>query len=253
MNCYLCGNSPAESPLILKDTFTGFSLARCPASDRLCSRCDYALNLRAWYWNPTKSAWVILYARNWSWLQSQGESFPCIGEIRHDPKGSFPVVSALPTRIQIRQWLIDPPEPPFTICIAESGQKHTYPWAQAAQSREYFPVQFELDTLFLERKTFREILSDFEDLLALGFTKTEILAREFKSEPLSRNLQAWFRLQDRLELHHGTRLFELAGYIAQRPTIEPPSTVPQPKEKPKCPESTDSTNARTKPMQLSLF
>ena len=215
--CYLCGN-PATLPLSLKDSFTAHSLAKAPQSDRLCDRCAWVIPLRCWYFSPNKQAWVKLFARNWSWL-CQGDTLlaPTIGEARGQGADCLPVVADLPTRIQMRGWLLEPPEPPFTIAIAESGQKHILPWAQAGHSRDHYPVQFEMDNLWVDRAQFTDLLSHYEALMALGFSKTEIDSGAWHSDRLMKALGRYEVHDQALARVRGSRLMALLSYVAQMP------------------------------------
>lgn len=215
--CYLCGN-PATKPLKLKDTFTSHSSARVPTSDKMCDLCEWSINLRCWYFNPNKTKWGKLFSRNWSWLlQSGAVVCPTIGGPRTEGKDTLPVVSDLSTRIQMRNWLINPPEPPFTIAIAESGQKHILFLAQEALDRDRFPVQFELDILHLDRVEFIRLLSSYESLMALDFSKAEIDSGEYRSDRLMKCLEQWSSLEPSIENLRGTRLLTLISHVAQKP------------------------------------
>jgi len=215
--CYLCGK-PGNQPLSLKDSFTAHSIAKCPDSKYLCDRCHWVIPLRCWYFNPNKNAWSKLFSRNWSWL-FQGEKLlsPVIEGTRGEGKEELPIVSSLATRAEIRDWLMNPPEPPFTITVAESGQKHLLPFAQEALSRDYFPVLFEMDIVYIS-DSFKSVLGQFEALMGLGFGKTEILTGEYRSETLKSCLEQWDKIESSLAHQRGSRMFELVSHVAQAPT-----------------------------------
>lgn len=216
--CYLCAK-PAKNPLALKDSFTAHSLAKCPTSQHLCDRCYDAIDgdeKLLWYWNQGKDKWSKLWGRSLSRLY-QGDVLlsPVIGEPKTIGKDTFPVVSDLPTRAQIRSWILEPPEPPFTIVIAESGQKHILPWAQDGYSQNQFPVQFELDSLWIDRERFTNLLMAYEGLMALGFSKTEIDTGKYHSDRLMRSISQYWPLEDQITLVRGSRLMELLSHVAQ--------------------------------------
>lgn len=213
-SCYLCGK-PASKTLKLKDSFTAHSLARVPTSDKLCDRCDWSINLRCFYFNPNKQKWGKLFSRNWSWL-FQGEQLiaPRIEGTHTEGKDTLEIVAELPTRAQLREWLLDPPEPPFTIAIAESGQKHILFLSQEAQNRDFYPVQFELDTLHLDRTKFTALLQAYETLMSLEFSKSEIDTGNYRSDHLLKSFEQWELLEDQIALFRGSRLFQLVGYVA---------------------------------------
>jgi hypothetical protein len=205
--CYLCGCLPATKPLALKDSFTAHSTAKCPTSDKLCERCAWVIPLRLNYYNPNTKKDVLLFSRNWSWLLSENENHP---KIEGDK------VSELPSRVTIRRWLMNPPEPPFTIAIAESGQKHILPWSKPAHSRDYFPVLFELDLLYIDREKFTKTLEDYEYLLSLGLTKTEINTGQYKAQNLLKfySDSRFTEIESIFLQVRCSRTFELIGYVA---------------------------------------
>jgi hypothetical protein len=218
-NCYLCGATPANNPLKLKESFTSHSSCKATYSDKMCDRCSYTINLRCWFWNSTKEQYSALYGRGFSWLW-QGETLlsPKIEGERTEKSGkqdlTLPEVSNLATRLEMRGWLINPPEPPFRIAIAESGQKHIEFLAQNAYSRDLFPVQFELDSLIIDRKQFIKYLDAYESLLAFGFSKSEINSGIYGGDRLAQNLESYLPFELVIKKIRGSGLFRLVGHVA---------------------------------------
>ena len=175
----------------------------------------------AYYWNENKVGkgkkekgdWSKIYSRNWSWLY-HGDRL--IAPIFNGEKEGLPIVSELPTRELIREWLVNPPEPPFTIAIAESGQKHILFLAPEAHSKEMFPVQFELDTIVIKRQEFTVLLDSYESLMNLGATKTEITSGQYKSQFLLTQLSNYGKYDDYIATYRGSRLLELIEYVAKK-------------------------------------
>lgn len=211
--CYLCGRA-ATRPLLLKDSFTAHSAARVPTSKLMCSLCSWCIPLRCWYYNEGQKKWSKLFSRNWSWL-FYGDRLinPVIEGTRTDSIDTLPVVSRLPTRADIRNYLLHPPEPPFTLAIAVSGQKHILPWAREAHDKHSFPIQFELDTIFVDVSSFSQLLQAYESLMQLGFTKTEIDTGDYRSEKLLPVLATWQELESKIAPERGAILLELVSFI----------------------------------------
>lgn len=269
--CYLCGR-PASRPLSLKDSFTAHPLCRVPWSDSMCDRCDRTINgdwQIVWYFNSEKEipksggqkgVWSKSFTRNFSWL-FQGETlvYPQIGEpeehvaIGADGKPkkpeTLPVAHKLLTRSLLREILLNPPQPPFTLAIAESGQKHILPWAAEALDRERFPVQFEMDSIFVDRARFAGLLGHYESLMALGFSKGEIQSGDYLSNRLqaaiATNSEEYWQAETAIAACRDTRLLELVGFVATRPEIPVATTNSTAiKQEPRQPNT---------PTQLSLF
>ena len=155
------------------------------------------------------------------------------------------MVKNLLTRVEIREYLLNPPEPPFTIAIAESGQKHIIPWALEAQSQNIFPIQFELDTVYIDDR-FRQMLTVYEKLLALGFSKSEIDTGDYRSDRLCKCLNIWWELEQIIQSIRGTRLMELINYVAIVVIEQIPQQAAE--EMPQ-----EAPLITSKPTQLSLF
>lgn len=221
--CYLCGN-PGSKPLDLKSTFTGHSLAKNPTSNLMCDRCHETISGEyrlLWYWNEGKNKWSKVWGRSLSRLY-QGDRlvFPTIEGTYTEGKDTLPVVKNLLTRQQFRDILLAPPEPPFTLVISESGQKHILPWAKAAYSQNYFPVQFEMDTVYVGAE-FATGLVKYEGLLAMGFGKGEIDSGNYRSDLLlsaiKNNPEDYWEKELFIQQIRGTRLLELISYVAIKP------------------------------------
>lgn len=211
-NCYICGTENATQPLALKNTFTGHSRCKSIESDKLCDRCYDCIEgkyKQCWYQKEDGKV-SKLWGRNWSWLISNQESYPKFKE----GKDGLLEVFELPTRQLIREWLVNPPEPPFTICIADSGQKHTYPFSLVAYSRELIPVLLE-ETLIYWQSSDKYYLEIFEELMRLGFTKTEIISKNYNTNKLLKtDIEIVLDLDNKLDKIRGTALLNLINYVA---------------------------------------
>lgn len=217
-SCYLCGKG-GDHPLDLPSTFTSHSLAKCPSSSTLCDRCYQVIagnEKQLFYWNENKKppSWSKVWGRSLSRLYAGRE---LISPIIDGERDGLRVVHSLPTRIEIRQWLLNPPQPPFTIVISTSGQKHILPFAQEAYNRDRFPVQFELLSVEVERQEFIKVLKGFEGLYSQGFTKSEILEGNYSVAKFMGVDYARFRSVDTLIApYRKTALLELVAFVGQK-------------------------------------
>jgi hypothetical protein len=119
--CYLCGN-PATRSLELKDTFTSHSACKVPNSNKMCDRCHTSIageEKQLWYWNEGKNKWSKMWGRSLSRVYAKDKLIaPTIEGIHTEGNDTFPIVKNLLSRADIRNFLINPPCPPFTIAIA---------------------------------------------------------------------------------------------------------------------------------------
>lgn len=214
---------------------------------------------RVWYHNQEENRWVSLYLRGIHQLwQANTLLHPRLGGPEEHTQTSaagktgkpatYPVLSGVPKRTEVREWLINPPEPPFTIAIAESGQKHILFLAQEGFSREAYPVQFEMDTLQLVRADFVALLGTYETLLNLGFSKTEIDSGNYRPDRILKCFEEWQVLDEAIAPNRfggsASRLLQLVSFVAIKPEYVEPIPAPPPDRR---------SIEQQKQGQLSLF
>ena len=163
--CWLCGCHTERGfpkKKIIKPTFTDHDISKAPGSEVVCEHCAWALSRRE--------------LRNYSILAT--------------PEGLFH-----PSRPQIREVLLNPPEPPFVLCITKSGQKWLHIKSEIAYGRERFPVFLEgvefkrdkktsenisyMSNIHVDPATIRKLLPVIDQLYAGGFNKWEISTGEY--------------------------------------------------------------------------
>ncbi len=134
--CYYCG-APCSSDHLtadyVKDTFTNRDIVKFPGSAHVCSGCAESLGQGAdelaMIDGTTKHRENSrgMQPRMYSWvLTSSSRLAATKAHIRH-----------------LREAVLNPPEPPFSIILADSGQKQLIFRAPVAMSREEFPVMLE--------------------------------------------------------------------------------------------------------------
>lgn len=217
--CWLCGGKTEGRGLPVKKailpTFTDRDKARGRKSQSVCRGCAFCLS--------------HLSLRNYSILATEQG-------MRH------------PTRPEIRELLLEPPEPPFVICIAVSGQKWLHFRAQVAYSRDGYPVQVEETSVCVERPILRQWL-DAVELLYTVFSKEEIRTGRYSQNRIKEfGLLRFQAAEAMVAPSRGTRLFDLAVFVAQKREIEAPAAEPE-KE-----DLCITTSTQTTPLgQLQLF
>jgi CRISPR type IV-associated protein Csf1 len=188
--CWLCGGATGGKGLpvkrAIKDTFTDRDKARRPVSKSVCPGCVFCLSYTS--------------LRNYSILATEDV-------LRH------------PTRSEIRDLLLDPPEPPFVFCIAVSGQKWLHFRAQVAYDQDGFPVQFEEMTVCVWRDPLAEWLEVVENLYTV-FSKEEIRTGQYIQNRIKQfGLARFQEEEEKITKHRGTRLFDLAVFISQKKEV----------------------------------
>lgn len=184
--CWLCGGKtegkgwPVKKGI--KDTFTDHDLAKDMQSKSLCQGCMFCLGQRP--------------LRNYSLLVTD--------RLIH------------PSRAEIRNILLNPPDPPFLIAIAVSGQKHLSFKAHIAYSRDNFPVLLEEMLIFVPPEKLKTMLG-FIELLYLEFSKAEIESGRYNQARIKKfGTARWEEFENIISQYRGGRLFKLAVFAAQR-------------------------------------
>jgi CRISPR type IV-associated protein Csf1 len=186
--CWLCGadtygyGTPVRKTI--KPTFTDVPFSREPRSRSICRACTWALSYRE--------------LRNYSILATTDGLYH-------------------PSREELRNIVLDPPKPPFVLCIAASGQKWLHFKAKVNYSRNKFIVQFEDIGVPVSPAVFAETIEPVEILYNNGFIKDEILNWDFPAHKiLEFGLERFQEIEARLQRYRKSRVLELAVFVAQK-------------------------------------
>lgn len=159
--CLFCG-APCDASLPaaehMSSAFTDFASLAWPASEYVCVGCTRATAERGHRY-PDGGPFGLAKVRNYSWVFHRRRN-----KWRAD---YYTKADAL----RLRAIMLDPPEPPLAIVLAESGQKHLLPRAAVARQREPLAVQFEEQQIVVRRSDLVERLRLTDALVPL-LTKT---------------------------------------------------------------------------------
>ena len=212
--CWLCGGEtggvgwPRAS---LPATFTTPTLAAVPTSGTICQAC-MALASKA-TWEAYVVAWNAAYPDATPLKTGHATSWRNYSHLFR------PGYHECPTRARWRAILLEPPEPPFLAVIATSGQKHLLFRGQVATDRDWFPVQVEDERIWIEWAGFRQCLMQFEALLALGYSREEIVTGRYQVARVHKQgMAAWRAAETRFRpwREREPGWVQLAAHVAQR-------------------------------------
>ena len=184
--CWLCGCPTRHGhprKRVIKPTFTDGNRARAPWSDVVCEHCAWALSYKS--------------LLNYSILATKEG-------LLH------------PSRAEVREVLLNPPEPPFVLCAATSGQRWLHFKGAIAHSKARFGVRFEDVPVWVAPESFRALLESIEELYT-AFTKAEIESGNYQVHRILRfGMKRWEELIERVAPHRKSGPFKLALFVAQR-------------------------------------
>lgn len=189
--CWLCGGKTGGKGLPLKKaikpTFTDHPYARGHGSSSICPGCAFCLTARE--------------LRNYSILATTDR-------LSH------------PSRAEWREILINPPEPPFVMCLAVSGQKHLSFKAPVNLERGHYAVLLEEREIFVTPGRIEQAIEAVEALYVY-FSKDEIATGRYSQHKIKDcGLAKWERLESGVENWRGRPLFDLALFVAQKREAE---------------------------------
>lgn len=144
--CYYCGASCSDefkSKDYVKKTFTNRDEVKYPGSKYVCKGCvdsmsyNYPL-IKFIDGTVRENQRVLLY----SWLITKGEK-----------------IAATKSHISmLRDVILNPPEPPFSIVLADSGKKQLIFRTPVSLSRENYVLRLEDDLIFVNTNTLRSMI-----------------------------------------------------------------------------------------------
>lgn len=119
-------------------------------------------------------------------------------------------------RPQLRNRILNPPDPPFVINVAVSQKKHIAFKGYVNYSRDIFHVQYEEMPILVNREEFRVVLDLFEHYMS-GFTKTEIFTGEFNhARVLKFGYERWEAFEEKIKHYRGTPVLEIVNFVSQK-------------------------------------
>jgi len=184
--CWLCGCKTVlgyPRAKTIKDTFQNKDMAKAPWSDVCCDHCNWALS--------------FMSMRNYSIIADSNE-------FHH------------PSRIKLKETILKPPEPPFVICCAESGQLWLHFKSKVNLSKEKFWVRMDKIDVIVRPSVFIQVLEPIEELYKT-FSKAEIESGDYKSHRIKEfGLENWEYNENQIKSLRKSGIFQLALFVAHR-------------------------------------
>lgn len=189
LECWLCGGDTENKGWHFKDivgsAFTDFNIAKAPHSKTICQSCAALMK---------KESWVIA-------CEKHGHSpyFP----VKDDKKPflsnwmfSSHVFSTTgwlkPDKAEVRDLLINPPNPPFVFVVASVGKKHVIFRSIVNLAQDVFFVSLDDSVIKVDLTIFRELLKDFELYYSMGFSKDSLMTGQYNQAAImSVGLSVW--------------------------------------------------------------
>lgn len=188
--CYLCGEQMTHGLPIKKafsNVYTDWNIGKHRTGTHVCEACCFALL-------TTKQRYGIRmysFVANESGLQ-------------------------VTNRKELRDVLIEPPNPPFVACLAVSQQKHLITKAEVNYSRDVFTVMYEEMPVIIDRQEFTKLLTLVQHYL-YGFSKTEIGSGNFNQKRvLDFGIDEWQAFEKRVKVYRGNPLMDVVMFVAQK-------------------------------------
>lgn len=118
-------------------------------------------------------------------------------------------------RLDVLQLLLDPPQPPFAICLTRSGKKHG--WIplmfKVSWSRDIFFVGLDESVLTVRREEFARLHSLAKSFIDAGVFKSEIISGQLHPRSYERAIKAGLNPGD-LKPYSRSPIMELVMYVA---------------------------------------
>lgn len=214
--CWLCGADTEKKGWRVKDAigaaFTDSNIAKSPESDAICQSCAALMK---------KEGWILACEKH--------------GHDPHFPvkEGKKPFLSnwmfsshvfscstwARPDRKQARNFLLNPPEPPFVITLAAVGKKHVIFRAQINNCKENYFVQLDDESVFVNLKKITALMAEFETAYNLGFSKDSLLTGNYNQAAImSAGIGVWRDIEARMSAWRMSEpgLMKLCHFCAQK-------------------------------------
>ena len=137
VSCFYCG-SPADVPLKLSSSFVEWWSVSQPESDHICRGCEVALREKIDIPGKDKPQ----KTRNYSWLVTTDSATPYTKA----------------NKTELARILLSPPDPPWAMALADSGQKHLLYRTPVNRQDTLYRVQLEMRTVLYTVESLRDRL-----------------------------------------------------------------------------------------------
>lgn len=241
--CWLCGGEIEISGWKVKEaignSFTDHNIAAAPHSASVCGSCAALTSKAAWVFAcekhdhdpyfPTKDNKKPFLA---NWMFSS-HVFSNEGWLR-------------PSRVDVRDILLNPPEPPFVITIAETGKKHVIFRAKVNYDKSEFVVNLDENQITVNHKMFVSMLNIVEDAYSRGISKESMLTGNYNlAACMSVGVNEWMKIDEQIKRYRNLdfKILKLAIFVSIRKEVE---------QKAKAKSISDNKKSAD-PQQLSLF
>lgn len=210
--CAMCGRQVDESLPTAKaigGNFTDQYLLSRPDSPRICYACTWVCSGKP---PDTVRMWTVAAAPG----RAFGPSHP------KAPWGNDQVhLTARNDMRQVVALLADPPDGPWLVSIAESGQKHHLPYARINHGRGRWTVRMDAVDVTATPDQFRHVFGHVVALRKAGYTAAEI---EQLSPPVHKltgdGLATWRHHSMALVPYKGGALVHLATFLINKEHLD---------------------------------
>jgi CRISPR type IV-associated protein Csf1 len=150
--CFYCGalcNEKFTTKEFVKPTFTGYDQVIRPSSKYVCGGCASSFNESQDI--PLPEGVINGRVRQWCWLLTKTDKKAFSKKHLH----------------LIREIILNPPEPPFSLILTDGGQKHFVYKGKVNLSKQIFTVSLDDMLAIVTPETFKESLELILPLVAI--------------------------------------------------------------------------------------
>lgn len=207
--CAMCGQHAGETAATktaIGGNFTDQYLLARPDSPRICYACTWVCSGKP---PDTIRMWTVAAAPGRGFGPSHPKS-PGWGN-------SDLLLTARNDMREVVALLADPPDGPWLVSIAETGQKHHLPYARINHGQARWTIRMDAIDITATPAQFRHVLGNTVALRTAGFTAAEIEQLAPQVHKLTAgNLPIWRHHAQQLAPYKGSALLHLTNFVLNK-------------------------------------